>query len=327
MWERITRFSAITLIALMFWIYAEGATRALHEVTLNIVLAAPEGQRLVIDPSLLSVNLSIRCARSQLEQVNKLKQEPLRIEVTDVAGMPDRTFFIKEQIIAHERIVRLGVTVERVEPALVSTRIERLEPSVLPIVLATPPDLELAGPATFGTEAVQVIVPASAAAAVKGLKFPARLDANALAGVVPGVPTDREIDVYLPPEMATMPNVSYQPKKVKVNFTVKKKEDDYIVGLVPVLLNIAPNLAKQYAVEVDQENLLLRDVKVKGPSDVIERIRTGSVKVEALLRMTPEDLERKVPSKLPELRLPGGVTVESTLPLIKLTITKREPTG
>jgi len=323
------RFSTITLIAFMVWLYAEGATRKQHTVTLNVIFVAPQGQRLLIEPTLHSVTATVRCATSQLQQVKDLALEPIPIEVADTPGRPERTINLDQQFSVHERINRMGIVIERVEPSQVNLRIEALKTLEIPITLVTPPDLELAVPAQFaaGQNKAMLELPSSAESQIKGMELQARLDANLLAGVVPGVLTDREIDVTLPPGMAALPNVSYQPRRVKVSFTVKKKEDEYTVGLVPVLLNIAPNLARQYNVEVDQENLLLRDVKVKGPSDVIARIRAGTLKLEALLRMDPEDLEKKIHSKLPELRLPPGVTVESTLPLIKLTITKREAIG
>ncbi len=327
--QLILRYGTITLIAFMVWLYAEGATRKQHTVTLSVVFVAPQGQRLLIEPSLHSVTATVRCATSQLQQVKNLTLTPIPIEVTDTPGRPDRAVNLDQQFAVHERINRLGIVIERVEPSMVTLRVESIRTLDIPIVLVTPPELELASPAQFaaGQNKAVIEMPSSVEAQVVGMELQARLDGNMLAGVVPGVPTDREIDVTLPPGMAALPNVSYQPRRVKVSFTVKKKEDEYVIGLVPVMLNIAPNLARQYGVEVDQENLLLREVKVKGPSDVIARIKAGTVKVEALLRMTPGDLEERIPSKLPELRLPSGVTVESTLPLIKLTISRRETIG
>ncbi len=323
--EPIIRYSTITLIAFMVWLYAEGATRKQHTVTLTVRFTAPQGQRLLIEPEMQSVNVAVRCATSQLDQVKNLALEPIPISVTDVPGRPDRSIIIDQQLAVHERINRLGITIERVDPDTIPVRVERIETRVVPIELATPADLEMTTPAVFTPTSVTMELPAGVASIVDGIKLQARLDANALAGVVPGVLTDRTIEVTLPPSMAALPSVTYSPRQVSVSFTVKKKEDEFVIGLVPVLLNIAPNLAKQYSVDVDQENLLLRDVKVKGPSDVIARIRGGTLKLEAFLKMEPEDLERRVPSKLPELRLPPGVTVESTLPLVKLTITRREP--
>lgn len=326
MLQKIIRYSTITLIAFMVWLYAEGATRKQHTVTLNVIFVPPQGQRLLIEPSLHSVTATVRCATSQLQQVKNLAIDPIPIEVADTPGRPDRVINLDQQFSVHERINRLGIVIERVEPSQVNLRVESLKTVEIPITLMTPPELELASPAQFapGQNKATLEIPSSVEPQIKGMELQARLDANLLAGVVAGVLTDREIDVTLPPGMAALANLSYQPRRVKVSFTVKKKEDEFVVGLVPVLLNIAPNLAKQYSVEVDQENLLLRDVKVKGPSDVIARIKAGTVKLEALLRLDPEDMEKKIPSKLPELRLPTGVTVESTLPLLKLTITKRE---
>jgi len=327
MLEKITRFATITLIAVMVWLYAEGATRKQHTVNFIVQFVAAQDQPLLISPPTQNVTATVRCATSQLDQIRSDAAEtPIRIEVNNVPGQPEQTIDLDREFAVHSRVNRLGITIERVEPVSAPLRVEKLETRSVSIRLVTPPDLELAGPATLEPQVGQITLPASQLVNIEGvLELIAPLDQNALAGVVPGVPTDRDnIAVTLPPAMASMPDARFGPQKVKITFTVKKKEDEFVIGLVPVVLNIAPNLARQYDVTVDQENLLLRDIKIKGPSDMIARIKSGQFRVEALLRLDPEDLEKKLPSKLPELRLPAGVTPVSTLPLVKLTITKRE---
>ena len=321
--ERVLQFATITLIALMVWLYAEGATRKAHRVPANITFVAPAGQQLIIEPNRQFVTVMVRCASSQLEQVRAVFDD-VTIEVTDATRQPERNLL--RMLNTHEKVVRMGVTVESADPETLSLKVERLEQRPMRIELVTPPELELAGPATFDRQSAEVTLPATYASQLEDFKLQARLDANALAGVVPGVPQDREIAVALPPAMASWSHVTFAPAKVVVKFTVKKKEEELTVNLIPVRLDIAPTLIRQYLVEVDPDSLSLRDVKIKGPSDAIARIREGKVKPEGFLRLEPEDLEKKIESKLPELRLPPGVTVDATLPLIKLKVTRREAT-
>ena len=321
--ERALRFVTITLIALMVWLYAEGATRKQHRVSVNVTFVAPAGQQLLIEPKRQFINATVRCASSQLEQVKDLFND-ITVEVNDATRQSDQN--LVRMLSTHEKVVKMGVTVDSAEPETLALKVERLEQRSMRIELVTPADLELAGPATFDRESADVVLPATYASQLEDFKLQARLDANALSGVVPGVPQDREVAVALPPAMASWPHVAFKPNKVMVTFTVKKKEEDFTINLIPVRLDIAPNLIRQYLVEVDTDSLSLRDVKIKGPSDVIGRIREGKVKLEGFLRLEPEDLEKKIESKLPELRLPPGVTVEATLPLIKLKVTRREAT-
>ncbi|MEX2216172.1 MAG: hypothetical protein WD768_18820 [Phycisphaeraceae bacterium] len=327
MLDKVTRISAITLIALMIWLYAEGATRKQYTVTLTVNFVPPPNLNLLIEPSSMPVVMTVRCATSQLQQVKNLSLTPLNIEVTTAEQMQD----VKELIGSLGEVNSLGITIERVDPSsITSAKVEKLQTRELRIELEPPPGTELAGQPTLSHEMIKVTLPASFASQLEDFKMRVKIESPSLAGVVPGVPVDRKLRVTLPAAMANWPNVTFSPEDVNVTFAIKKKEDEFTVSLVPVFLSISPTLARQYDVEIDPESLSLRDVKLKGPSDVIGKIRAGGAaadgaKVEAVLRLTSEDLEKRIQAKLPELRLPAGVTVDSNLPLIKLTITPRLP--
>lgn len=328
--SRIIQYATITLIALLVWLYAEGATRKLRDVTVTLRFVSPAGQAQVISPNTQTVTMSVRSATSQLQDLNELAQTGLEIEVTARPGEPNQQVLLASRLNNHDAITRMGVTVDRVEPDTVSLRVEPLKTVTMRVELVTPADLELSGPPQFGREQVNVTMPASNAAQVDNAewKLLARLDANALTGVVPGVQQERELELTLPAPMAQWQNVMIEPetRKVRVTFTVKKKVDEVTVPNVPVYLYIMPTYANQYSIAVDQESLALRDVKLAGPNDLIAAIREGSTKIEAVLRLEPGDLENQINSKPPELRLPPGVTTVTAPPLIKMTITRREST-
>lgn len=331
--ERLLRFSTISLIAVMVWLYAEGATRRQQTVTWTLELAPPEGQMLQVAnnpsserPTQLTVTATIRCSSGQLEQVKRAMADPgkpIEIKVADEAGRSQRSLNLLERLAGHERINRLGITLERVEPNDVIVKVDRLETRTMQIELVTPPNLELAEPATFQPKEIAVTLPAVYAATLDSSRLRARLDANALAGVKPGVPEVREVEVSVPPELASA-NVALAVRKVSVTFTVKKKEEEATIAFVDVVLLIPPGKSKLYDVVVDPESLQIADLKVKGPSDVMAEIVAKKRKIEAALRLGPEDLEKRIESKAPELLLPPGVTVESPPRLIKFKITPRD---
>ena len=329
--QKVLQYALITLVALFVWLYAEGATRRLRDVNVTVKFIPPPGQKLLINPETRSVTLTVRAATAQLEELNSLREQPLELEVVANPGEPEQSLRLDARMQRLERVARMGVTIERVEPDVVTVRVEELAQVALPIRLITPPEVELAGPPVFTTveggrsvDQVTVTVPVSNASAAQRQTLLARLDAAALAGVVPGVTQERTVDLAVPTEMSNWPYVALEPRRVKVSFTVKKKEDELKIGIVPVFLYIQPHQARQYAVEVEQESQVLLDVEIKGPSDVIARIREGAgPKIEAMLRLEPVDLENLIEAKIPELRLPAGVTVESTLPAVKMKITRR----
>ncbi len=322
--QHVTKFLAVTFIAMLVWLSVEGATRSQHALSINVRFISPTGQNLVINPDTQSVNLTIRCATSQLARVKELSAEPLEIEVTESDPMP---LVLANKITSHPRVSRLGVTIDRLDPETVPLTVETIEAISMKIELQTPADLELTAPPTFDQEQISVTLPSGHAAQAAEFKLIAKLDATALTGVVPGVPQQREVDVSLPPAMAQWNNVNFGPRKVQVTFTVKKKEDELLLPVVPVYLYIQPQANREYDIKIEADQLVINDVKLRGPSDAIERIRSKLFKVEAALRLEPADLEQLVKSKLPELKLPPGVALESAAPSIKMTITRRDTTA
>jgi hypothetical protein len=136
------------------------------------------------------------------------------------------------------------------------------------------------------------------------------------------VPEERDVEVTVPPELASA-NVTLDTRKVTVKFIVRLKEEQTTIDFVDVVLLIPPEKSKQYDVTVDPESLRIPDLRIKGPGDVIADISAKKRKIEAALRLEPKDLEERIESKLPELLLPPGVTLESPLRLIKFKITPR----
>lgn len=321
--QHVTKFLAVSFIAMLVWLSVEGATRNQHSITVTVRFVSPTGQDLIISPTAQSVNLTVRCATSQLARVKELAAEPLEIEVNASDPQP---LVLSKKITAHPRVARLGVSIERLDPETVPLTVQTIETVAMKIELQTPAELELTGPPTFSMEQVNVTLPADNAARAAEFKLIAKLDATALTGVVPGVPQQREVDITLPPPMSQWKNVTFVTKKVQVTFTVKKKEDELLLPVVPVYLYIQPQSNREYDVKIEADQFVINDVKLRGPSDALERIRTKQFKVEAALRLEPADLEQMVKSKLPELKLPPGVALESAAPSIKMTITRREAT-
>lgn len=322
--QYVTKILAVTFIAMLVWLSVEGATRNQHTISINVRFVSPSGQNVIISPASQSVNLTIRCATSQLARVKELASEPLEIEVNANDPQP---LVLAPKITSHPRVARLGVSVERLDPETAPLTVQSIESITMRIDLQTPADLELTAPPTFNIEQANVTLPSGNATQAAEFKLIARLDQTALTGVVPGVPQTREVNLSLPPAMSQWKNVNFGPQKVQVTFTVKKKEDELLLPIVPVYLYIQPQANGAYDIKVEADQLVITDVKLRGPSDAIERIRSKQFKVEAALRLEAADLENAVKSKLPELKLPPGVALESAAPSIKLTITRREATG
>jgi hypothetical protein len=321
---RISQFVTVSVIALIVWLYAEGATRQVRDISVKVQFVALDGQ-VITGETTRTVEAVMRCATSQLAALNRLAADPIQITVPAVDGQAEVEVNLLEKLRSSERIKRIGVTIDRLDQEFAIVNVDSLVTIEMKIDLATPKDLELTGPAVFAVEQAKVTLPAAQAKDAAQLKLQAVLSQNNLEGVVPGVQEQREVDIALPASLTGNENITVALGKVSVTFTIKKKEDEHTVAIVQVFLHIRPKDNEQYTVHVDDEDLVLREVKIAGPSDVIKQLKaqTGQP-IEAVLRLEPEDLENARDAKLPELRLPPGVTVQSPLPLIKMKIKRRE---
>ena len=70
---------------------------------------------------------------------------------------------------------------------------------------------------------------------------------------------------------------------------------------------------------------MLRDIALSGPSDVMQRIRSGELRVIATVQLSSDELEQRITSKAPViLGLPDSVRVEGTIEPVRLVISPIE---
>jgi len=91
---------------------------------------------------------------------------------------------------------------------------------------------------------------------------------------------------------------------------------------VPVWPMAPPTEINRWTIAVDP--ILLRDVELSGPSDVMQRIRSGELRVIATLQLSSAELEQQLASTAPlTVGLPDSVSVETRLEPVRLTIARR----
>ena len=118
------------------------------------------------------------------------------------------------------------------------------------------------------------------------------------------------------------------PASVQVTVTIRKQTSRLKLPGVPILVTAPWAELKRFGVEIKSgQRVLSEDVEVSGPSDVIDRISSGQIKIWAELRLTVDDLESAITSKQLHLNVPPGVRIESAIPLVNLTITPVQGAG
>jgi hypothetical protein len=104
-----------------------------------------------------------------------------------------------------------------------------------------------------------------------------------------------------------------------LTFTVRSTTESVTLPSVPVWPMTPPTEFNRWRINV--EPILLREIELTGPSDIMERIRSGDIRVIATIQLSSDDLDQQITSKTPVIvGLPDSVTVETRIDPVTITI-------
>ena len=330
--DKIETYLIVTVITLLIWLYAESENvKRYPPLPINVQFVPATGP-LSIQPSKpQQVWVTVQCATSQYAKFERLaKAAPIELQVHEVSSGPDQVLILS-QMLRQTQISDLGIHIVDVQPPTIPVRVERLEEVTLTVSTQSivPKEIQLAEPPTLEHATATVLVPASAVEAIGKVQLQATLNPGVLERIEENVPTQVDVHLTLPEDIATQLNlkkVMISPTKTRAGFTIRKRQNKETLKSLPILL-LGPWLEMQrFNVEIEGGRRVLNDdVQVAGPSDVMEQIRKGEKRVWAELRLTVDELESRISNKQVYINLPEGVTVESAIPRVNFEITPIEP--
>lgn len=340
-WEKVQTYTIVSVVAVLIWLYAESENVKIQEpLTLAVQFVAPPGQRLSIGPVLRQrVDLAVRCAASQYAQLQRIVSTPIQLTVREEPSSPNHPFqeiSLRDQLIRDSIVGQLGVSVVEIKPERINLRVEQIELVTMPIEAVVPEGTQLAASPTIEPAQATVALPASVAKAFEGLKLLAQLTPDAVVLLEENISREITVPLTLPVERLTedvrkqlgSASRAIDPASVEVTVTIRKQTSKLKLPGVPILVTAPWAELKRFNVEIeDGQRVLSEDVEVSGPSDVIDSINSGQVKIWAELRLTVDDLESAITSKQLHINVPSGVRIESAIPLVNLTITQVQGTG
>jgi len=323
--ENIETYLIVTVITVMVWLYAEGENvRSYTEVTAQVRFVAPPGANLAITPGEpRSVELNFRSSTGAYGNVTRLVAEgPIQIPVNRSGdGSPDQSVVLPDYLIDRTPLGDIGLSDLTTQPEVMTVRVEPIENVRLPVSVRAG-DIRLAGPPQVEPLEVEASMPESLANAPRPPRLEVRLDNTDLSALEVNVPHTLELPLQLPPQLEGR-RVNLAQSTARVTFTIRKQTDSHTIPLVPILVVAPPSQMADFELSIDENLRVLRDVRVVGPSDAIERIRSGDTPVWAQFRLTASDLEQQITSAPLTLTLPAGVQAETAVPAISFTITPR----
>lgn len=312
MWSMLRTVGLVTMITILIWLWAEAEVLRRTTVTPRIVFADQAGDLVVEikDPNWRadSVQLRLEGPNVAIDEAERVMRSPIEL-TPGIAGVPsepgEHTLRIADLIRAQPEISRTGVTITDAQPSTVTIEIARLVTRELPIR----PDLagiEVEGDVTLSQQTVKVRMPEAAAALIG--------DRSTVGGGAAGAPAviavlsederrqlrddgpqTRTADILLPEVLRDVEHVTVTPEHVRMTLRVRKQTDEVVVPSVPVWITL-PNTEGD-AWDIKVLDPLIRNVTVRGPTDLIARVRSREILPIASVILSSDDLEEGVTSK------------------------------
>jgi YbbR domain-containing protein len=313
----------VTFVSALIWAFAEGQSLQTRRTRAEIEFPATSASAYVVrvlDDQGWSgtVELQVEGPATSLEGLETVLRAPLSLAPGMAEGVPaesgEHSVDLREVLRNLPLFRARGVTVISAEPQSVRVVIEALTTTQVPIRVEVAPG-EIEGTAeAVGRSEVTVRLPTRVAAQLTSeSRVIARVRAEDLARLEPGrravVPNVR---LEPGPELMGVQPLEITPAQVDVQLLVRSKTEVVVLPSVPVDVRIPPDLLDVWTIEIPPEEQSLRDVRVTGPSEIIQRIRNNQQPVTAFIRLTYTDLERGVTSLQAEFtNLPSQLTVEA----------------
>ena len=343
--SKIQNYAIVTLVAILIWLYSESENVKLQKpLRFSVQFVAPPGQQLLILPldklqaiaptSKQQVDVTVQSATSQYAQLQQLQRTPIHLTVTEDPDHPTQIVDLRDMLL-DSPLGNLGATFQAVEPRRVRLRVERIEPVTMPVRVVVADGIQLASnPTTELTESV-VHLPASIAQRRTDLTLEARVEREAANRLDPNVPHAMVVHLGLSPadalpedlrQLLGQTTIEITPPTTTVTITIRKQTDSLVLTSLPILLTGPWSDLQRFSIEIEGGQRILTDeVHISGPSDTIESIEQGQLKIWAELRLTADDLESRITSKQLHINVPQNVHVESTIPLLQFKITPLVP--
>lgn len=295
----------VTIVSALIWLYAESESVRTEEFrSVRVHFTVPPGSDRAVwlaadKTSAMSINITLEGPTAAIDALRQVLAKPLELSPGSTlraeAGV--QTVPFREALRRHPLLRRTPVTILDVSPPEVSVHVDDLIRAQLPVRVVLPPEFELSGPAQFSAAQATIVMPASLRDRVGETAFvSASIERERLERLTRDR-LERITDVRLqaPANIRSEPFVRVEPADTVVSLTLKGQRVSVVLPTVFVELRIAPELLRNWIVEIPPEERFLRGVTVTGPADLVSQIeRTGLV---AYVRILSEDLERQIQSK------------------------------
>jgi len=330
--ERFTTFIVVTVVTLTIWLYAEAESLGARTETAAVEFSAGSSSDLEVAVTDNEWNGQVRVqlsgSRSALERARNALESRVVVQAGTL-GLPDADSDTRLKLIEvlrrYEPLAGTGVTIESADPPHVGVQVRRLIVAQAPI-RAEVPGVQIAGDITLNPDRAELRVPERLWAEIgAGLQIVARPTAEQLTQL----PASGAVSIAV--TLAAPPGVQLRTTRATLNFSVKSTLATGTFA-VPIQILLPSVELNDWVVSIDGGNDFI-DVEVSAPADYIERLRSPSEGLIAVMSLSSDDLAQGRDSKdvgFAVLRqgvatpLPEFVTVNTETRTVRFTAARRE---
>lgn len=318
----------VTFITIVVWVFAEAASVRTRELpTASITFSGDDSTfvRVLDNQNWHEVaDIVIEGSTAEIDEAERVLRN-IKL-VPGQAGVPaepgEHTIDLRTALRSSAGLPAKGVTIARVSPATVRIEVDKLVPTIANIRVELF-DAELDGAAEVKPATARIYLPGKYAATLPDAPIvTAVVDVARVKQLVPG---RREVLAGVPlrsPGAAAVYQID--PPTVEIALKLKSKQSSITLKTVPVMVRMAPRELSRFDVTLNEADQFLRDVKISGPSDLLDQLARDEFKVVATLSLTYEDLERSITSKEATFAdMPSNLSFDAPNRLIRMTVRKR----
>lgn len=332
--ERIANGILVVVVTALIWLYLEAESLTTSQQEIRVTFVSPTGDMLigpVGDEWRGVATIRIEGSQAALSRVPRSFEVPV-----GSPGFPpvegEQTVDLRVPLRAHRDLQRAGVNLIEVNPQTARLRLEAI--TTLSDVEIRPDlsGIEPAAPPTVQPTLATVRGPRSAMEQIAALSGGAHVVARVRpdsSGALPDGQAVRARGLLEPPPSVLPDHIQITPREAEVSFTIRSRSASTTLPSAPVQLLMPPAESGRFRVDIDADDAFISAVTVTGPSELVEQVRSGQLRIVALLWLSSDELERPIDSKAVSfgalrdgqvVGMPAGLSVRAADAVVRFTV-------
>jgi hypothetical protein len=330
--ERIKTITLVSVITLLVWVFAEAESLQRRDVRFNLQFVSDaSAERAIQADDSFRGNITVGFSGSAsafvpAEELSRVGPLTLAIGSPGIPATPgEYVVSLREALRADPALRKLGLTVDRVEPTTVRVNVESMEVRTARVVVNVG-DSDLDGVPEVSPASVKVYLPADVAGPPGStIEVYATLRPDDLSRLLAGRrETVPQVRLELPASLKNKRAARIEPPTASVTLAIRKRQSSIELTGVPIQVRMAPGELSRWDVTIPEQDRFIPKVTVSGPSDLIDQIKRGEIKIAGTVNLSFEDLEKGVTQKeVVFSELPSLLKFETETRLVRVAIKKR----